>query len=353
MNKLTVLFFSRNDTEKAVDLINNIKGIADEIVVIDQSDDNKKAVLISFKKKSKMTKLKIYNAVALGYAEPLQAYAFLKCGNDWVLRLDTDERPSDALMRDIKGIINTTDSDGFAIRRYENAKIENRGTMFTWQTRLFRKSRTTYTGILHEQPNVDGKLSRLDDDAYYINHFDEFKGNAAGKYFVIKLIDNKLSYELYNKKMIEYVAKFLVRNKEDAKKTVLGKVVRYWMLFYEKILFRKPDEEISTFDYFIYNFIVEIGLQWLMARTVGNPIRMIRWAWFKAKEVKALNDAPDGEIYFEISKVVNKVGIIIYLGLDNPDVVDALTQKYKDKPQGISLLISLLKERYIDLANTH
>jgi len=168
--KLTILFFSRNDIDNAIGLVNDIKDIADEIVLIDQSDREQKRKLMAFKRKAGIKKFKVYDCVALGYPEPLQAYAFTKCTNEWVLRLDTDERIPEALKRDMKRIISATKMDGFAIRRYEYAGADGRSDFATWQVRLFKRSRTEYTGVLHEQPIVHGALGKLGDDGYYISH---------------------------------------------------------------------------------------------------------------------------------------------------------------------------------------
>jgi len=47
-----------------------------------------------------------------------------------------------------------------------------------------------------------------------------------------------------------------------------------------------------------------------------------------------------------IIKELRKQGIIRYLGLDNPKKVSMLAEKYKNKEQGIGLLIKMLDERY-------
>jgi hypothetical protein len=351
MANLTVLFFSRNDTEKAVELIKDIDPIADEIVVVDQSGKEKKAILETFKKKSRMAKLKMYDAPALGYPEPLQMYAFLKCSNEWVLRIDTDERISEPLKRDIKKIISTTKSDGFSIKRYEDASLSNRGKVFTWQTRIFKRSKTTYTGILHEQPQVAGNLARLEDDSQYMLHVAELMSRGSNTnstmYNAVHEIDYRLSYDLYNRKMMEYLAKFIVADPDTAARTTLGRLLNGWMRSYETLLFRRRDSEISNFDYFVYAASTSLGF-YLLNREFRNMLNSFRAGAAVANMISAWKRKPDSRTYFEISKIINKMGIIRFLGLDDPAVVDALTDRYKDKQQGIQLLISLLKEKYLE-----
>lgn len=344
---LTVLFFSRNDTDKAVELIRDMASFADEIVVCDSSDDEQKKVLTDFKHKTKLSTLKIYNVPALGYPEPVQAYAFLKCSNEWILRLDTDERISDGLKRDIKKVI-ASGSDGFSLRRYEEATFEDRGKVFTWQTRIFKKSKTHYTGILHEQPQVDGTLDKLDADDYYMLHVTTLmshgKPTSAG-YSAIHRIDKRLSYALYNKKMLDYLAKFLITDPKKASRTVLGRLLIGWMSFYEAVLFRGKDSEISNFDYFMYAWSTSVGF-FLINRDFKHLHHSFEGAFNTVRDIKRWRMEPDGKICFEISKIINNLGIIKFLGLDDPQVVDNITKRYHGEPQGIQLLISLLKERY-------
>ena len=41
------------------------------------------------------------------------------------------------------------------------------------------------------------------------------------------------------------------------------------------------------------------------------------------------------------------MGVTRYLGLDDPKVVERLNKKYRNKKQGVDLLISLLREKYM------
>ena len=92
--KLSVLIFSRNDVEKALDLIRDIYDIADEIVIVDSSTDIGHSRLLKARREFNFKKLRIFYIIALGYADPLRMYAIGKCNGKWVLMLDTDERIS-------------------------------------------------------------------------------------------------------------------------------------------------------------------------------------------------------------------------------------------------------------------
>lgn len=91
MQKLSVLIFSKNDAHKAIGLIEDIYGIADEIVLVDSSESAQRNTILNAKRRNKLGKLRVFYAVALGYPDPLRMYALSKCKNEWVLLIDTDE----------------------------------------------------------------------------------------------------------------------------------------------------------------------------------------------------------------------------------------------------------------------
>ena len=91
MQRLSVLIFSRNDVDKALDLIQDLYKIASEIILMDSSNKEGKERLLKRKEKLELGKVRIFNVVALGYPDPLRMYALAKCKNEWVLLIDTDE----------------------------------------------------------------------------------------------------------------------------------------------------------------------------------------------------------------------------------------------------------------------
>ncbi len=105
MAKLTLLIFSRNDIDNALDLIKDMYKVSDEIVVMDGSDEIQHGYLIGQKEVRKLKKVAIYRVVALGYADPLRMYGLSKCNNEWVFLIDTDERLSGSFKNDLHLII--------------------------------------------------------------------------------------------------------------------------------------------------------------------------------------------------------------------------------------------------------
>jgi hypothetical protein len=283
MQKLSALIFSKDDIEKAVDLIEGIYSIADEIVIIDSSNKRQKTMLLNVKNRLKLRKVRIFHAVALGYPDPLRMYALSKCRNAWVLLIDTDERLSRGLKHDIRKIILNPGCVAFDIKRYEGVN----GGAFTWQTRLFRRTEVEFRGLLHEHAIVNGSVQRLTSADYYMEHRNEL---------------------MKHNKMYEQ------RDYTDMRMFDAHPVLAYL-----------PD---------IYLFLTSFSTDFL------RSAEMLR------KKRKEWTARSDHEEIREIGHVINKVGIIRFLGLEDDKVIEYLNRKYGNKQQGVQLLIRLLKNKY-------
>ena len=64
------------------------------------------------------------------------------------------------------------------------------------------------------------------------------------------------------------------------------------------------------------------------------------------RRLKEWKSAPDNEEVFEISKILHKIGLIRFLELDKEKTIIYLNKKYRNKKQGVELLMNLLKEKY-------
>ena len=73
--RLSVLIFSRNDIDNALDLINDVYDFADDIVLVDSSSAKLHEELIRKKAKRSLSKLRVFYVVPLGYPDPLRMYA--------------------------------------------------------------------------------------------------------------------------------------------------------------------------------------------------------------------------------------------------------------------------------------
>lgn len=145
-----LLIFTLNSEKDAIEIFNQTHRFIGEAVIIDSSDSEK---FIKLQKSFEGTNAKLFHTIPLGYPDPLRSYALSKIQSEWVLYIDSDERPSNALL---EKTLHLGEEDAYYVPRKEI-----RG-YYTEHIRLFRKNNVYYSGIIHETASVKGKLSYLD-----------------------------------------------------------------------------------------------------------------------------------------------------------------------------------------------
>ena len=350
MQALSLLIFSRNDTKNALDLTASLVKVVDQIVIIDSSDEKEHKELAE--KAKRYRKIEVYYALPLGYVEPLRQYGISKCKNEWVIYLDTDERPNYELAKNIRNIISNSKCDVFAIKRYEEATASSHTRFFTWQFRLFKKKEVLFKGIIHEQPVVHGRLCTLGDE-YFIAHRTDLMHHDKNEYNKMMLFE-MLSYDDYKNIMADYARKFFAFDTNSAKgKFVIGSV-KALLGFYAKITLKKPGSEIRRSDYLWFYFLRSIAYVYRQ-RNIWNISRI--WKdqanylnFIEGERGKACREfGLTRRDLFKVSKRLNEIGVIKYLGLDSPKNVDKLTKDYlgdRINNKGIALTIRLIVEKY-------
>ena len=339
MTKLSVLIFSKDDTANLANLIDDVYGFADQLVIMDSSSEKNYKKLLKKKRAEHLSKIKIHRTIALGYPDPLRMYGLKKCRYEWILYLDTDEMVSPKLKHDIKRITSKTTADGFTIRRLEDRKLHEKGRFFTWQTRLYKKDNVMYKGTIHEQAQIAGITERLGKQ-YYLLHFPGERRDY-GKMEVFE----RFSYKTYNRIALEYLAKIIIPKNGDIHKTIQGRIVATLMDIYEKITFRDMDSEISAFDYFVFFTIRDMAYS-LKLGGFANIFRIVPNRMKFAARMGRLRKTREGKMMFALSQIIENEGIIGYLGLDDEKNVEKIYKKYKGKREGTDLLIDLLVEKY-------
>jgi hypothetical protein len=344
MAKLSVLIFSRNDVGKTIDLISDLYQIADDIVLMDSSDKRERNELHTAKQDQRMAKLQIFYVVPLAPLEALRAYAFKKCKYSWVLLIDTDERLNESLKSDLKDIITNAKCNAFAIKRYEDVAERKRTSFYTWQIRLFRKEHVEFKGLLHEQALVSGITEKLGGE-YAMDHIVELKTKGYGWEYSKILKYDRLSYELYNKRVIDYVSKLLMPKNRSVENTALGKSIRSFMLAYEKITLKEQGQELSNLDYFVYYSVLDLGYA-IKRRSVAAVLQLIPFERARLKRINEWKSEPDADEIFEISKMINRMGVVKFLDLDKEATIRGLNRKYADRKKSGELMMELIKEKY-------
>jgi len=342
----TLLIFSRNDTKNALDLADSLYGIADEVIIIDSSDKDEHEILA---KEAKKRGISVYYAIPLGYADPLRHYGISKCKNEWVLYLDTDERLNEKFAKSINKIIANSKCDAFAIKRYEESNPNGHTPFFTWQIRLFKKSKVVFKGIIHEQPTVNGRLCILG-DSYYIEHRTDLMHHSTNGYGKMNLFE-MLSYADYNTIMLDYVRKFFALDTQTLKAKLLLGFASLVLNAYELVLLKNKNQELAPRDYRFFYFIRSLAYSFRQRRlgslaAIWNGQKKYL-AYLEDERAKLANAyGLTRKDLFEIAKILNREGVIKYLGLDKPENVDMLSKKYDGKAKGIDFTIRLIVEKY-------
>jgi glycosyltransferase involved in cell wall biosynthesis len=132
----------------------------DELVVADHaSTDATRSIALA-------AKARILDMPALGFVEPTRNDAIRQCAGDWIVLLDADERVSPLLAQRLRELSRTAEEAGFWIPRkdYFLGQWLEYGSWPNYQLRFFRRTKVTWPTLVHEHPQIDGKIGRLPAD---------------------------------------------------------------------------------------------------------------------------------------------------------------------------------------------
>jgi len=153
---LSVAIITLNEEKNIKKCIESVKDISDDIVVVD-SFSSDRTCEIAEKLGAKLVKR------AFDDFSSQKNFAVSNCKYDWILSLDADEIVSDELKDEIKKLdLKNTEFSGFLIKR-KNIYLGTPVKVWypDWKLRLFKKSKGTWVGKIHEKIKVDGKVGKL------------------------------------------------------------------------------------------------------------------------------------------------------------------------------------------------
>jgi len=151
-------------------LLEHVKDVVDEIIVVDgYSTDGTVDVARSYG-------ARVYQRRPWGFVEPDRMFALKQASYDWILYLDDDdERLSSKLKKDLKSLIDYAESNDICAFSTMRVNLTPQGKLILGlfypcrQIRIFKKDRASYRGIIHELPQIRGKILALPNE-YYILH---------------------------------------------------------------------------------------------------------------------------------------------------------------------------------------
>ena len=162
MSKISVVINTLNEEQNLPRVLASIKGLADEIIVVDMESDDGTVKI------AKEAGAKVYMHKKTGYVEPARNFAIGKATGDWILILDADEELSQDLKdktREIampagRQVNSPTPTDYYRIARKNvifGKWMEHTGWWPDYNIRFFKKGKVTWNEIIHSVPTTLGE----------------------------------------------------------------------------------------------------------------------------------------------------------------------------------------------------
>ena len=157
---LSVLLLARDEAARLERLIPRLAFARDVVVVVDAaSRDGSRAV-------AERLGARVFERALDGFG-PQRRFALVQAREPWVLWIDADEWPDDAMVRAIEGAVGNegTGADGYRLARrtwFLGAPIRYCGWQGERVLRLFRRERAAFDDApVHEQVKVAGRIEEL------------------------------------------------------------------------------------------------------------------------------------------------------------------------------------------------
>lgn len=165
LKKISAIIIAKNAAQEIVPALESLYFV-DEIIVVDNGPSTDKTLEIAKKYGAKIVHSASDNFSAWRN-EGAQA-----ANGDWLLYIDSDERVGTRLALEIKRSIKSDEYSAFTIPRHEiflGKHLEHWGDSYV--LRLIKKDRLKkWSGKLHEQPQIDGKIGNLHNTLLHLSH---------------------------------------------------------------------------------------------------------------------------------------------------------------------------------------
>jgi len=167
-NKLSVLILTKNNEDLLTDTILSVKYLTDEIIVVDSSSKDK-TIKIAQKYKAK-----VFNYPYLNLGKKRQ-FALSKAYYDWVLFLDTDERVSNKLQKEIKNKLSKKSFYNAYLIPFTNHYLSKRirfgGENYKMIRLLKKKDAIITSSLVHEEiQSKSGNIGTLKGSIYHYSY---------------------------------------------------------------------------------------------------------------------------------------------------------------------------------------
>lgn len=261
--KISVVISAYNEENMIEPCLKSLKGIADEIIVVNNSSQDKTEELA-----------KKYAKVITRPNDPVNLnknknFGFTKATGDWIISLDADERLTPQLGKEIKTAILDKNINGFDIPRKNiifGKWIEHSIWWPDYNLRLFRRGKGKFAEVhVHEKLDVNGKVGKLENPMIHYNYqtVSQFI-NKMNKTYTESESENfiKSGKNIYWFDAIRWPANDFAKtffSEHGYKDGMHGLVLSLFQAFYALVFFAKVWEKKENFkDLTPDNFFVEV-----------------------------------------------------------------------------------------------
>jgi|SRR3989344_3044684 len=166
--KISAVISAFNEENMIEDCLKSCKLLADEIIVVNNTSDDKTEEIA---KKYAKVYTKPNDPVNLNKNKN---FGFSKATGDWIISLDADERLTSELAKEIKLAIKNSKYDGYEIPRKNiifGKWIQHSIWWPDYNTRLFRKGKGKFAEKhVHEKLEVQGVVGKLTNPVTHFNY---------------------------------------------------------------------------------------------------------------------------------------------------------------------------------------
>ncbi|KKW00293.1 MAG: Glycosyl transferase family 2 [Candidatus Amesbacteria bacterium GW2011_GWA1_48_9] len=159
---LSVVITAWNEEKNLPTVVNSVRRLADEIVVVVDKSSTDKTAAVAGK-----LGCKVFWHPHTGYVEPMRNFSISKATGDWILVLDADEEVPPKLAAQIKDILKQPAADYYRLPR-KNLIFGKWITSQHWWPdyvyRLFKKGHVTWEDAIHSVPFTKGSGADLPAD---------------------------------------------------------------------------------------------------------------------------------------------------------------------------------------------
>jgi glycosyltransferase involved in cell wall biosynthesis len=173
--KLSVIILTHNNQDYLSNCLKSVAKIAKEIIVCDKGSSDRTLEIA----KKAGTRIIKYSGQ---YFDEWRNLAASQAKGNWLLYVDSDERLSRDLIKEIRKIINKEDLEysAYQISRknyWWGKEFVGCGASPDYVTRLIKKDKLKkWQGIIHESPIIDGDIGTLNNQIIHLTHRDLVSG---------------------------------------------------------------------------------------------------------------------------------------------------------------------------------